>query len=153
MLRLLHLILISPLLIALMLSPAAAFDGKDIGSVTVLTEPKLAVPLSELASKFARTSMITVSASFGASENQEKHIEEGEAADLFITSSPQLIDQLRMKGMVDVHSIGRVAAHHDIRYFAAVVASENMTSARAFLAFIKSDAARAIWKKNGLSPL
>jgi len=129
-----------------------ASDTRDLGSVNVLTEQRLSVPLAELSSLFTQQNMITVADTFGASENQEKRIEDGEAADLFITSNATLIQQLRIKGMVDIHSITRVASHgKDTHFMAAVVAGENMGSARAFLAFLKTDEAKAVFRKNGLS--
>jgi ABC-type molybdate transport system substrate-binding protein len=152
MIKLTYKLLLAVLLVNFAACPVCAADSKDIGSVEVLTDPHLAVAISEIASLFTRENMITVGSSFGATENQEKHIEDGEAADLFITSNAQLIQQLRLKGMVDIHSITRVASQNkDVHYMAAVVAGENMTPARTFLAFLKSDKAREVWKKNGLT--
>jgi ABC-type molybdate transport system substrate-binding protein len=131
--------------------PTAASEQKDIESVTILADSRLAVPFSQLASRFSHESMISISGAFGVSADQKKKIEDGETADLFITSDMSLIQQLKVKGMVDVYSIGRIASHHDEHFIAAVVASENMTPARNFLAFLKSDEAKDIFKKNGLS--
>jgi ABC-type molybdate transport system substrate-binding protein len=130
---------------------AQASDVREIQSVTVLADSRLAVPLSELASRYTRENMVTVSAAFGGSEEQKKRIEDGEAADLFITADAELIQQLKVKGLVDVYSIGRVASHKDVHYTAAVVASENMTSARCFLEFLKTPEAEEILRSNDLS--
>jgi ABC-type molybdate transport system substrate-binding protein len=132
-------------------TPAKAAAQNEIASITVLADSRLAVAFSEIASRFAHESMISVSGTFGAGDEQKKKIEDGESADLFITSDMQLIQQLKTKGLVDVYSIGRVASHHDIHYTAAIVASENMTPARNFLAFLKSPEARDIFRKNGMS--
>ncbi len=131
--------------------PAQALEQKEIESITVLADGQIAVALSELASLFTHEKTISVSATFGISEDQKKRIEDGESADLFITTDMQLIQQLKVKGLVDVYSIGRIASHHETHFLAAVVASENMTPARNFLAFLKSDEARKVFKKNGLS--
>jgi ABC-type molybdate transport system substrate-binding protein len=131
-------------------APAQAVNPREISSVTVLADTHLAVVLSQLASEFARENAITISGTFGPSPQQEKRIEDGELADLFITADPALIQQLRVKGLVDIYSIGRIASHHDAHYMAAVVASENMTAARSFLAYLKSDKAREIFRKNGM---
>ena len=88
---------------------------------------------------------------FGVSAEQVKKIEDGESADLFITATPDEIQQLKTKGMVDVYSIGRVASRREIHFTAAVVASENMTTARGFLKFLKSEPARAVFRKYGLT--
>lgn len=128
-----------------------ASENKEIGSVSVLADSHLAPALAEISSEFTHQYMITVSNSFGVSIEQEKRIEDGESADLFITTNESLIQELKIKGLVDVYSIGRIVSNKDGHYIAAVVASENMTSARTFLTFLKSEAARDIFRKNGLS--
>jgi ABC-type molybdate transport system substrate-binding protein len=130
---------------------AKAATQNEIESVTVLADTRLAISLSELAARFSQKTMISISGTFGASEEQKKKIEDGESADLFITSDMDLVQQLKVKGLVDVYSIGRIASHKDVHFTAAVVASENMTPARTFLTFLKSDEARGIFKKNGLT--
>ncbi len=130
---------------------AYAAENKEIESITVLTDPRLAAPLSELASLFARGSGISVANVFGVSADQEKKIEDGDSGDVFITSNPDLVQQLKMKGLVDVYSIGPLATLSGMHFIAAVVASENMTAARSFLDFIKSPEGRLIFKKNGVA--
>jgi ABC-type molybdate transport system substrate-binding protein len=132
-------------------SSAVAADAQEMNSITVLADSRLGVVLSELASSFTQDNMISVSNTFGVSSEQEKKIEDGESADLFITADPVLVQQLKIKGMVDVYSIGRVASQRDVHFTAAVVASENMTAARNYLAFLKSKKAREIFKNNGMS--
>jgi len=130
---------------------AAAADNREIGSVTVLADSRLTVPISELATLFTHEDFVTITSIFGESIAQKKKIEDGEAADLFITADGSLIQQLKLKGMVDVYSIGRIASEKDTRFTAAVVASENMTAAREFLKFLKSPRAQEVFKKNGLT--
>lgn len=130
---------------------AFAADNRDIESITVLGDSRLAAPMSELATTYTQAHMVSVTTTFGKPEEQEKKIEDGESADLFITADAALIQQLKVKGMVDVYSIGRIASHRETHYSAAVVASENMTAARNFLSFLRSKEARDIFKKNGMS--
>ncbi len=131
--------------------PVFADDAKEIDSVTVLADARLAVPLSELASRFAQQSMISVAGSFGVSADQKKKIEDGESADLFITSDPALIEQLKIKGLVDVYSIQEIARSKTAHFTAAIVAGENMTPARNFLAYLKTTESRKILFANGLT--
>jgi ABC-type molybdate transport system substrate-binding protein len=126
-------------------------DTHEIASITVLADNRLALPLAELASRFSHENMTSVTGVFGISEEQTKKIEGGESADLFITTDPQLVQRLKTKGLVDVYSITCIASRHDLHFTAAIVAGENMTPARSFLAFLKSEEARGIFRKNGLS--
>jgi ABC-type molybdate transport system substrate-binding protein len=140
---------------------ANAAENKEIESITVLAESKLAVPLSQLSSNFTHQTtvekilpdqgMIGVATVFGNSVDQKKKIEDGESADIFITSDASLIQNLKIKGMIDVYSIGEIANNHSVHYTAAVVASENMTPARKFLEYLKSAEAQKIFKANGLT--
>jgi ABC-type molybdate transport system substrate-binding protein len=150
MLKLIVYALISGIAFTLGVNGAYA-ETQEIESVSVLADKRLAVPLSELASLYAQKNSVTVSGAFGTSPEQEKRIEDGEAADLFITANPQLVQDLKTKGLVDVYSIGRLASGKDMHFTAAVVAGENMTSARHYLAFLKSPEARSIFRKNGFS--
>lgn len=137
---------------SMLVSNATALDIKEIQSINVLADSRLAPAISELASWYAREKLVSVSADFGASIEQEKRIEDGEAADLFITTDAQLIEELKLKGQVDVYSIGPVASRGDEYYVAAVIASENMTPARCFLAFLRSPQAEGILRSNDLTP-
>ncbi len=143
-------------LLCLLASSAMAADKKEIESITVLADSSLAVPLSQAASAFAHktmdnNTMISVANIFGVSANQKKKIEDGDSGDVFITTDASLIQQLKTKGMIDVYSIGEIASEHARHYTAAVVASENMTPARKFLEYLKSDEAKEIFDSNGFT--
>jgi ABC-type molybdate transport system substrate-binding protein len=127
---------------------ACAEEGQEIESVTVMADSNLAIPLSQLASEFSAHNMTSIANVFGMSDDQEKKIENGESADLFITRDPAAIEQLKVKGMVDVYSISKLGALNGIFFTAAVVASENMTPARHFLEYLKSDDAKKIFEQN-----
>ena len=139
------------MMIAVFLSQARATEFKEIESVTVLADSRLAVPLSQLATMFAHKNMISVASVFGLSADQKKKIEDGEPADLFITADREMVQQLKIKGLVDVHSIGTIAASKSAHFVAAVVAGENMTPAREFLEYLKSPEAKAVFKHSGLT--
>lgn len=116
-----------------------------------MAETPLSIPIAQITSRFTNGNPISVSSNFGDSAIQAKKIEDGESADIFITSHAELIEQLKTKGLVDVYSIGAIAAQGPTTYSVVVVAGENMTPARVFLDFLKSDEAKEILKKNGLS--
>ena len=131
-------------------SPAHATGFKNIESITVMAEAPLAIPVAQIASAFTRGRSISVYSNFGESATQSKKIEDGESADLIITSHADLIEQLKTKGLVDIYSISPIAAKGGTPYIVAVVAGENMTPARVFLDFLKSKDAKEIFKNNGL---
>lgn len=131
--------------------PTAAQQVSSVESVTVMSESALAVPMAEITSDFVRSHSISVSANFGDSAVQSKKIEDGESADLFITSQADLIEQMKTKGLVDVYSISPMASQGQTSYLVVVVAGENMTPARVFLEHLKSEGAKKILKKHGLS--
>ena len=131
---------------------AGTLEPKEMESITILADSRLAVPMAQLASLFAHENMISVAGVFGASADQQKKIEDGESADLFITPDKDRIEQLKIKGMVDVYSIKAIASEHGTHFTAVVVARENMTAARAFLKYLKSDEAKNIFRRNGLTP-
>lgn len=130
---------------------AGAADAKEMDSITVLADARLAATLSELASLYSHRNMISVSATFGESEAQKKKIEDGESADIYITPDMLLVQELKVKGMVDFNSIGRLASFKDAHFVAAVIAGENMSAGRKFLKFLKTDEAHNVFKKNGFS--
>jgi ABC-type molybdate transport system substrate-binding protein len=124
---------------------------KEIETITVMSDADLAIPLSQISSLFTQGRPISVANNFGDSTQQKKKIEDGESADIFITSQGDLVQQLKIKGLVDVYSIGRIASAHEKSYTIAVVAGEHMTTARVFLDFLKSYEARDIFKANGFT--
>lgn len=140
--------IVAQLSVLLLSMNAWADDDKEIESITVFADKRLSIPLAQLASQFSTQSTISVSDIFGSSQDQKKKIEDGEAADIFITSEPELIQQLKIKGMVDVYSIGEIAVLDSTHFDAAVVAGENMTPARAFLEFLKSPDAQKLLRQN-----
>lgn len=138
-------------LILISTSTASAASFKNIENVTVMAETPLAIPIAQITSRFTDGNRISVSSNFGDSAVQAKKIEDGESADIFITSHPELIDQMKTKGLVDVYSISPIATHGAATYNVVVVAGENMTPARVFLDFLKTEEAQEILKNNGLS--
>lgn len=132
-------------------SSSAAPESREIESITVLAESGLSIPMSQISSLFSQNHPISVSSNFGDTQLQKKKIEDGESSDVFITSQPDLIDQLKTKGLVDVYSIGKIVSSGGLTYSVAVVAGENMTPARVFLDFLKSEDAKGIFTKNGFT--
>lgn len=137
--------------VAIIVPPQPA-PAIEVQTITVMAEEDLAVPLALISSRFTRGRTVSVSNNFGKSDIQKKKIEDGESADVFITSQSELVQQLKTKGMVDIYSITPIAARNHKTYIVAVVAGENMTPARIFLDYLKSDEARELFRQRGFEP-
>jgi len=119
-------------------------ESKEIESITVLADSKLAIPLAKLAARFAGRNMISVTDIFGDSLAQKKKIEDGDSGDLLVTFNKTVIEDLKLKGLVDVYSISEIKISGEMNFYAVVLASENMPPAREFLEYMKSAEAQNI---------
>jgi ABC-type molybdate transport system substrate-binding protein len=117
----------------------------EIQSITVLADSRLSIPMARIASRFTHENAISVACIFGAASEEEKKIENGDAADLFVTSHQDLIKRLKQKGLTDIYSQRTLPAGRLGRFMAVVVAGEGMTPARKFLDFLDSSEARDIF--------
>lgn len=136
------------------LNTALAIERGEVDTISVQAEMDLDIPLAQISSRFTRAQPedrkpISVYNNFGNSAAQKKKIEDGESADVFITSEQQLVQDLKNKGMVDVYSISPIAKRNGKTYVGAVVAGENMTAARVFLDYLRSEQALEFFKQNG----
>jgi molybdate transport system substrate-binding protein len=61
--------------------------------------------MTELARIYSRQANITVTASYDATPEQTRKIEEGASADVVITSHPKWLTDLKQQGLIDVYSI------------------------------------------------
>lgn len=100
-------------------------------SITVLADNTMNVAMTELAREYSRTSHVIVNASFATSQEQEKQIFEGGAADILVTPNAKWIDALRMRGVVDVHS-GAPVAHNRLVLVGPVNSPLQVSLAKAF---------------------
>jgi molybdate transport system substrate-binding protein len=87
-------------------SPAHAALERD--AINVLADESLTLPLTEISRRFSLLHHIPVTCAFSSPLVSLHQIEEGESADVFITSYLSLLEQLRRKGLVDVYSQRRI---------------------------------------------
>lgn len=78
-------------------------------SVTVMADNTIGTAVAEIARNYSRDMQVVVNTSFAAPSAQEVQITEGGAADVLITPKQQWIDDLKMRGLVDVYSQTLVA--------------------------------------------
>jgi len=83
--------------------------SKKINNLTILSEDNMAYPLVKIARLYSESSNSIVSINFNNSYQLIENIEVGEPADIFISSNPDWIDNLKQKGLVDVYNLVNLA--------------------------------------------
>ncbi len=111
MMRPLYCIFIFSLAVLLPRSPLTA-DIVPTGSVSILAEPSLTVPLTLLAREYSRQRGVPVTLSFASGPEHIEQIGEGAEANVFITAKPAWIRTLQQQGQIDVYSRTPVARNH-----------------------------------------
>ena len=86
-----------------------ALPAFALNSITVMADNSMSIAMVEQARDYSREQQIVVNTSFAAPVAQETQITEGGAADILITPKQSWIDQLKMQGLIDVHSQTEVA--------------------------------------------
>lgn len=81
----------------------------DPASFTVLAEPQLVLPITEITRLYALRNGVSMLAAFDESIEQEMKLLDGEQGDVLITSYPAVITDLRQRGMIDIYSQTTVA--------------------------------------------
>jgi len=83
--------------------------GSQSRNLTVFSEPNMAVALSKIARLFSQKNNVIVSINFSSSFDLINEIDIGAPANVFISAHPQIIENLRQKGLVDVYNIAYIA--------------------------------------------
>lgn len=82
-----------------------AYDIRGLPSITVLAPSSMIRPLTEIVRLYSEENNITVTASFDNSSEQARKITDGEAANVFISSSDLWLNQLKQLGVLNVNSV------------------------------------------------
>lgn len=94
-------------------SPAVAqsnaLQADNLTSFTVLAEPQLALPMTEITRLYSLRRGVSMLTAFDDSVTQAAKLLEGESGDVLITSYPLVISDLRQRGIVDVYSLNTIA--------------------------------------------
>ena len=83
--------------------------GSQSRNLTVFSEPNMALALSKIARQFSQKNNVIVSINFSSSFDLINEIDLGAPANVFISAHPQIIENLRQKGVVDVYNIAYIA--------------------------------------------
>lgn len=78
-------------------------------SLTIFSEPNMTYALTEIARSYANDRNVIVSINFNSSFELIQNIDFGEPADIFISSHPSWIENLKQKGLVDVYNLSNIA--------------------------------------------
>ena len=77
----------------------------DLPQVTILAASSFSKPLTELTRIYSKKESVVITASFDGTAEQSNKIEQGEQADIFISSHPHWMSRLKQKGLIDVYSL------------------------------------------------
>jgi len=78
-------------------------------NITVFAEPNMALPLSIIARNFSQKNNAVVSINFNSAFDLLNEIDQGAPANVFVSAHPQIIENLKQKGLVDVYNIAYIA--------------------------------------------
>jgi molybdate transport system substrate-binding protein len=96
--------ILSLFVVALWLASPAMAVQTDIPKINVLADPSLDVALSKLARLFADQHGIAITTAYATSEVNRDNIDSGREADVFITADQLKLEELQLKGLLDVYS-------------------------------------------------
>ena len=94
------------LIIVLNFESAWASNSRNL---TVFAEPTMASPLTKIARIFSQKNNVIISINFSSAFDLVNEIDQGAPANVFVTAHPQIIDNLRQKGLVDVYNVAYIA--------------------------------------------
>ncbi|MFT6106185.1 MAG: molybdenum ABC transporter molybdate-binding protein [Rickettsiales bacterium] len=102
-------IVLSLLLFMSFSSESYAFKANKTENLTIFSEKGMEYPLVKIARLYSEQKNTVVSINFDQSSQLIRDIDDGEPADVFISSDPDLIETLKQKGLVDVYNLVNIA--------------------------------------------
>lgn len=78
-------------------------------NITIFAEPNMALPLTIIARNFSQKNNAVVSINFNSAFDLLNEIDQGAPANVFVSAHPQIIENLKQKGLVDVYNIAYIA--------------------------------------------
>ncbi len=88
---------------------AQNYHRDKVDNLVIFSENNMTYPLVKIARLYSDKKKVVVSVNFDHSNQLIKDIDEGEPADVFISSHPDWIEILKHKGLVDVYNLANVA--------------------------------------------
>lgn len=88
-----------------------AVDARSKGSVTVMADPSLTVPITLIAREFSFLRQMPVSVEFASTKEQIEKVEQGAEANVLISAKPLWIKRMQQGGLIDVYSRTNIASN------------------------------------------
>ena len=83
--------------------------AKDSNNLIIFAESDLAIPLVKIIRKYSKENNVVVSINFDSSFDLINKIDDGEPADIFVSSHKDWVDSLKQKGVIDIYSLVNIA--------------------------------------------
>ena len=83
--------------------------AKDSNNLIIFAESDLAIPLVKIIRKYSKEKNVVVSINFDSSFDLINKIDDGEPADIFVSSHKDWVDALKQKGVIDIYSLVNIA--------------------------------------------
>ncbi|MFT7087477.1 MAG: molybdenum ABC transporter molybdate-binding protein [Rickettsiales bacterium] len=96
-------------LLATFPSNSYAQKTSPVDNLTILAESNMTYPLVSIARLYSEKENAIVSINFNYSSQLIRHIDDGEPADIFISSHQSWVEMLKRKGLVDVYNLANIA--------------------------------------------
>lgn len=103
------LLLLILLFIQLILPLSVFASTPTLPQITILAASSMSEPITELVRIYSKKNNVIVTASFDGAAELAQKIEQGEQADVFISSHPLWMSGLKQKGLIDVYSLTNIA--------------------------------------------
>jgi ABC-type molybdate transport system substrate-binding protein len=79
-------------------------ESESLAAITIMADAEYGIHLAHLASAHARDNHRSVSVELMTPENALRAIAEGEPAEIYISSYPEITEQLTQRGLIDVYA-------------------------------------------------
>jgi molybdenum ABC transporter molybdate-binding protein len=84
-------------------------QASESKNLTIFAESNLSVPLVKIIGEYSKEKNVIISINFQSSFDLIERIDEGEPADIFISSHKDWVNILKQKGLIDIYSISNIA--------------------------------------------
>jgi ABC-type molybdate transport system substrate-binding protein len=107
-------------------------DDSEITALTVLADPVLAIPLTQLASEYSAKQHVSINVTYTPSFEQLMAIESGEKTDLLITAHPPTLNKLKRQHKIEGNAF-EALAHMKLALIAPATATPKKTKGIALI--------------------
>lgn len=117
----------------------SAPEQQQITAINIFSSESLSLPLTKIAAEYAATHNIIINLSFAPSIELATRIEDGEAAEIFISSDPDLMKQLKLQGLIALYSQVNLLENHIVLISSTDVNAKDINIKKMILDGIKKN--------------